>query len=63
MNPLITRLALPLARLIGKAPPVLLFKEAQLVAAFERQGLHLEAVERHGTRGKDIRVVIIARKM
>ncbi len=62
LNPLITRLALPLARLIGKAPPVLLFKAEQLVEAYERQGLAVEAVERHGTRGKDFRVFIIARK-
>ena len=27
-----------------------------------RQGLVIEAVERHGTRGKDIRVFIVARK-
>ncbi len=63
MNPFITRLALPIARLIRKAPPVLVFKEAQLTEALERQGLHLEAVERHGTRGKDSRVFIIARKL
>jgi hypothetical protein len=27
-----------------------------------RQGLVIESVERHGTRGKDIRVFIVARK-
>lgn len=62
MNPLIPWLAIPLARLLGKAPPVLAFKAPQLVEAIERQGLKVEAVERHGTKGKDIRVFIVARK-
>jgi hypothetical protein len=31
-------------------------------AAIVRQGLEIESVERHGTRGKDIRVFIVARK-
>lgn len=62
MNPLIPRLAIPLARLLGKAPPVLVFKAPVLVAALERQGLRIEAVERHGTKGKDIRVFVLASK-
>lgn len=62
MNPLIPWLAIPLARLLGKAPPVRVFKQAQLLQAFERQGLRIEAVERHGTVGKDIRVFVVARK-
>ena len=62
MNPLIPRLALPLIRAIGKAPPVLCFNAAQLQAAMARQGLEITAVERHGTRGKDIRVFIVAHK-
>lgn len=63
MNPLVPRLALPLMRAIGKAPDVLLCLDAaQLQAAMARQGLQIEAVERHGTRGKDIRVFIVARK-
>lgn len=63
MNPLVPWLALPLMRAIGKAPDVLLcFDAAQLRAAMVRQGLQIEAVERHGTRGKDIRVFIVARK-
>ncbi|MGE0331096.1 MAG: class I SAM-dependent methyltransferase [Ramlibacter sp.] len=63
MNPLVPWLALPLMRAIGKAPDVLLcFDAAQLRSAMERQGLRIEAVERHGTRGKDIRVFIVARK-
>jgi SAM-dependent methyltransferase len=62
MNPLVPRLALPLMRAIGKAPHVLCFDAAQLQAALVRHGLAIEAVERHGTKGKDIRVFIVARK-
>jgi ubiquinone/menaquinone biosynthesis C-methylase UbiE len=62
MNPLIPRLALPLMRAIGKAPHLLCFDGEALQTAIERHGLKVEAVERHGTRGKDIRVFILARK-
>lgn len=62
MNPLIPWLAIPLMRAIGKAPHVLCFDAETLQAAMVRQGLEIEAVERHGTRGKDIRVFIVARK-
>lgn len=62
MNPLIPWLALPLMRAVGKAPHVLCFDAATLQAAMERHGLEIVAVERHGTRGKDFRVFIVARK-
>ncbi len=62
MNPLIAYLALPLMRAVGKAPHVQCFDAATLRAAMERQGLEIVAVERHGTRGKDFRVFIVARK-
>lgn len=62
MNPLIPWLALPLMRAVGKAPHVQCFDAATLRAAMERQGLAIVAVERHGTRGKDFRVFIVARK-
>lgn len=62
MNPLIPWLAIPVMRAIGKAPHVLCFDAAALQAAMVRQGLEIEAVERHGTKGKDIRVFIVARK-
>lgn len=62
MSPWVGRLAIPLARLLGKAPPVLVFKAQDLVARLEQQGLRVEAVERHGTRGKDFRVFIVARR-
>jgi SAM-dependent methyltransferase len=62
MNPVIPWLALPLMRAIGKAPSVVSFKGDALQAAITRQGLDIVAVERHGTRGKDIRAFIVARK-
>lgn len=62
LNPLIRYVALPLMRVVGKAPPVLCFDAAALEAAIARQGLEVLAVERHGTRGKDFRVFIVARK-
>lgn len=62
MNPLIPYLALPLMRAIGKAPHVLRFNGEQLQSAIVAQGLEIVSVERHGTRGKDIRVFIVARK-
>ncbi len=61
MNPLI-RYALPLMRAIGKAPHVLCFDAAALQSAMARQGMDIVSVERHGTRGKDFRVFIVARK-
>lgn len=63
MNPLIPRLALPLMRAIGKAPHVLSFKGDRLRSAIAGQGMEIVVVERHGTRGKDIRVFIVARKL
>ena len=62
MNPLIPWLAIPLMRAVGKAPHVLCFDAETLKAAMVRQGLEIDAVERHGTNGKDIRVFIVARK-
>ena len=62
MNPLIRWLAIPVMQAIGKAPHVLLFDADTLQAAMVRQGLVIEAVEHHGTKGKDIRVFIVARK-
>ncbi len=62
MNPLIPYLALPVMRAIGKAPHVLCFDADVLLSAIARQGMDIVSVERHGTRGKDIRVFIVARK-
>ena len=62
MNPLIPWLAIPVLRAIGKAPRVLCFDAQELRAAMVRQGLVIEAIERHGTKGKDFRIFIVARK-
>lgn len=62
MNPLVPWLALPLMRAIGKAPHVACFHARALQDAIARQGLDILSVERHGTRGKDMRVFIVARK-
>lgn len=62
MNPLIPYLAVPLMRAIGKAPHVLCFDEPRLQSAMVQQGMQIVCAERHGTRGKDIRAFIVARK-
>lgn len=61
MNPLI-RLAIPVMRAIGKAPYVDTVTEATLAAEIEGAGFEILARERHGSKGKDVRPVIIARK-
>jgi len=62
MNRLIPWLAIPVMRAMGKAPHVLCFDAAELQSAIARQGMDIVSVERHGTRGKDFRVFIVARK-
>ena len=62
MNPLIPYLAVPLMRALGRVPPVLCFDEQQLRLAMVQRGLLIVCAERHGTRGKDHRAFIVARK-
>ena len=62
MNWLIAALLIPVLRAIGKAPSVLVFDAAQLRSSFERHGLVIEATERHGSKRRDVRVFIVARK-
>lgn len=62
LNPLIRYLAVPVMQAIGKAPHVLCFDASTLKTAIARQGMDIVSVERHGTRGKDFRVFIVARK-
>ncbi|WP_374678003.1 class I SAM-dependent methyltransferase [Piscinibacter sp.] len=62
MNPLIRYVALPVMQAIGKAPHALRFDADALRSAIARQGMDIVSVERHGTRGKDFRVFIVARK-
>lgn len=55
------RMAIPLMRLVGKAPAtVAVFDEATLVAAIAEAGFVVEQVERHGAKGKDVRAFVIA---
>ena len=62
MNWLIPNVAVPLARLLGKAPTVHNLGETDLLNAMQRRGLTIVNVERHGTRGRDVRPYIVARK-
>ncbi|MFN4024280.1 MAG: class I SAM-dependent methyltransferase [Hyphomonas sp.] len=61
MNPMI-RLAIPVMRVIGKAPYVDTVTEAVLASEIDAAGFDILTRERHGSRGKDVRPVIIARK-
>lgn len=61
MNPLI-RLAVPVARLIGKAPYVSFFAAATLERDIEAAGFTILERARHGTTRKDPRIFIAARK-
>lgn len=58
------RLAVPLLRLIGKAPPVLIFSAATLERAVADAGFEVLAVERHASAPahKDPRPYLIARR-
>lgn len=60
MNPLI-RLAIPLMRLVGKAPTVTTFSAASLEGAICAAGFEILETGRHGSRKNDIRPFIVAR--
>ena len=60
MNPLI-RLAIPLMRLVGKAPSVTTFSAASLEGAICAAGFAILANERHGSKKRDTRPFIVAR--
>jgi ubiquinone/menaquinone biosynthesis C-methylase UbiE len=61
MNPLI-RAAVPLMRAIGKAPYVAYFNAAMLEGEIVQAGFQVIERGRHGSRGKDARIFIVARK-
>lgn len=61
MNPLI-RLAVPVARLIGKAPTVSFFSAPVLEAEIAGAGFEILETARHGSGRKDPRIFIVARK-
>lgn len=61
MSPLIG-VAVPVMQVLGKAPNVKILSPNQLEAAIAGAGFENIEVEWHGTRGKDIRPFIVARK-
>jgi ubiquinone/menaquinone biosynthesis C-methylase UbiE len=61
MNPLI-RLAVPIARLVGKAPHVAFFSATELEAEIAGAGFAIIEQARHGSGRKDARIFIVARK-
>jgi len=61
MNPLI-RLAVPVARLLGKAPTVSFFAAPALEAEIAGAGFKILETARHGSRRKDPRIFIVASK-
>lgn len=62
MSPII-RLAVPMARMAGKAPYVSFFNAASLAAELEAAGFTLTAQERHGSGRKDARIFLVGRKI
>lgn len=62
MNPAI-RLAVPLMQAFGKAPYVAFFSAQQLERAITDAGFEIIERARHGTKGKDTRPFLVARKM
>ena len=61
MNPLI-RVAVPLMQLIGKAPHVAFLSAGDLEREIAAAGFEIVELARHGTRGKDVRPFIVARR-
>ena len=61
LNPLI-RLAVPVMRMVGKAPFVSFFSAAGLERDIEQAGLTLVERDRHGAGRKDPRIFLVARK-
>lgn len=61
MSPLI-RFALPVMQWLGTAPHVATLTEGDLIQAIKDAGFTIESTEYHGTKGKDVRAVIVARK-
>ena len=61
MNPLI-RAAVPVMRIIGKAPFVSFFSASELEAEIASADFAVNERERHGSRRKDARIFLVARK-
>lgn len=62
MNPLVRRVLIPVMRAVGLAPHVSAFGARDLGALVEAAGFETLATENHGTKGKDIRPFILARR-
>ena len=62
MNPLI-RLAIPFMQLVGKAPYVAVFSGPDLERDIRSAGFEIVESARHGTRGRDARPFVVARKL
>ncbi|MBP2158740.1 MULTISPECIES: class I SAM-dependent methyltransferase [Asticcacaulis] len=61
MSPFI-RAAIPVMQLFGKAPKVSTFTARQLEATIVAAGFEIVEIARHGTKGKDTRPFIVARR-
>lgn len=59
---LLIRWAVPVARLVGKAPYVSFFTAAELEAEIAQVGFSVVERARHGSQRKDPRIFIVARK-
>jgi ubiquinone/menaquinone biosynthesis C-methylase UbiE len=57
------RLILPPMQLIGRAPYVAFFNAAELESEIVNAGFEIVERARHGTRGKDARIFLVARKV
>jgi ubiquinone/menaquinone biosynthesis C-methylase UbiE len=62
MNPLIRWVMLPAMRAVGKAPHVATFDAKTLEKAISDAGFAIETVEFHGTKGRDARPFVVARR-
>lgn len=64
MNPLLTHVVLPLARFLRIAPPMHVFTQGQFLAALERAGLEVVAVEHHASKpvSRDARPFVVTRR-
>jgi len=62
MNPLL-RLAVPMARFVGKAPHVSFFSAKELQREIESAGFEIIDRARHGSGRKDARIFVVARAL
>ena len=62
MNPLISLVMLPVMRVIGKAPYVSVFRQAEFCRLVSAAGFDILATENHATKGNDRRPFVVARK-